>query len=74
MAGVPVTVKVNVDQRGHATTNGLRIQRDLVADADSPVVEPATPARWIIGRTNTPAFSLRWFTRNSLHGHTRNPS
>jgi amidase len=27
----------------------------------------------IIGRTNTPAFSLRHFTRNSLHGCTRNP-
>ena len=27
----------------------------------------------IIGRTNTPAFSLRWFTRNTLHGHTLNP-
>ena len=27
----------------------------------------------IIGRTNTPAFSLRWFTRNQLHGHTLNP-
>ncbi|MCP4470498.1 MAG: amidase, partial [Gammaproteobacteria bacterium] len=27
----------------------------------------------IVGRTNTPAFSMRWFTRNSLHGHTLNP-
>jgi amidase len=27
----------------------------------------------VLGRTNTPAFSLRWFTRNGLHGHTRNP-
>jgi amidase len=27
----------------------------------------------IVGRTNTPAFSLRWFTRNQLHGHTLNP-
>jgi amidase len=27
----------------------------------------------IVGRTNTPAFSLRWFTRNSLHGRTKNP-
>ena len=27
LAGVPVTVKVNIDQAGFATTNGLRIQR-----------------------------------------------
>lgn len=74
LAGVPVTTKVNVDQRGHATTNGLRIQKDLVAEADNPVVSNLRKAgAVIIGRTNTPAFSLHWFTRNSLHGHTRNP-
>ena len=74
LAGVPVTVKVNVDQAGHATTNGLRLQRDLVANVDSPVVANLKQAgAVIIGRTNTPAFSLRHFTRNSLHGHTRNP-
>jgi len=74
LAGVPVTVKVNVDQTGYATTNRLRIQRDLVAKQDNPVVANLTSAGAIIvGRTNTPAFSLRWFTRNGLHGHTRNP-
>jgi amidase len=74
LAGVPVTIKVNVDQQGFATTNGLRIQKDLVATEDNPVVANMKKAgAVIIGRTNTPAFSLRWFTRNSLHGHTRNP-
>lgn len=74
LAGVPVTVKVNVDQKGFATTNGLRIQKDLVADQDSPVVANLRKAgAVIIGRTNTPAFSLHWFCRNSLHGHTKNP-
>jgi len=74
LAGVPVTVKVNVDQTGHATTNGLRLQKDLIAAKDSPVVANLRKAgAVIVGRTNTPAFSLRWFTRNSLHGHTRNP-
>jgi amidase len=74
LAGVPVTIKVNVDQQGFATTNGLRLQKDLVATEDNPVVANLRRAgAVIIGRTNTPAFSLRWFTRNSLHGHTRNP-
>src|SRR5262249_56503085 len=27
----------------------------------------------IVGRTNTPAFSWRWFTDNDLHGATLNP-
>lgn len=74
LAGVPVTIKVNVDQAGFANTNGLRIQKDLIAETDSPVISSLRKAgAIIIGRTNTPAFSLRWFTRNSLHGHTLNP-
>lgn len=74
MAGVPVTVKVNTDQAGFATTNGLRLQKDLIAEHDSPVVSNFRKSGAIIvGRTNTPAFSLRWFCRNSLHGHTLNP-
>ena len=74
MAGVPVTVKVNIDQAGQATTNGLRLQSGLIADEDNPVVSNLRRAgAVIVGRTNTPAFSLRWFTRNALHGQTMNP-
>lgn len=74
LAGVPVTVKVNVDQAGQATTNGLRLQAGLIAAEDSPVVANLRKAgAVIVGRTNTPAFSLRWFTRNGLHGATTNP-
>lgn len=74
LAGVPVTVKVNVDQAGYATTNGVTLQKDLIAQFNSPVVENLRKAGAIIlGRTNTPAFSFRWFTSNQLHGSTRNP-
>lgn len=74
LAGVPVTVKVNVDQAGYATTNGVTLQRDLIAQSNSPVVDNLRKAGAIIlGRTNTPAFSYRWFTSNLLHGSTRNP-
>ncbi len=74
LCGVPVTIKVNVDQAGHATTNGLRMQADLIATRDNPVVANLRAAgAVIVGRTNTPAFSLRWFTDNSLHGQTLNP-
>lgn len=74
LCGVPVTIKVNVDQRCHATTNGLTLQEKLVANEDSPVVANMRNAgAVIVGRTNTPAFSLRWFTRNNLHGQTLNP-
>jgi amidase len=49
-------------------------QRDLFAETDSPVVSNIKRAGGIIvGRTNTPAFSMRWFTDNALHGQTLNP-
>lgn len=74
LAGVPITIKVNVDQVGYATTNGLASQAGLVADQDSPVVSNLRKAgAVVIGRTNTPAYSLRWFTKNDLHGQTLNP-
>ncbi len=74
LCGVPITIKVNVDQKGHATTNGSKQMADLVAEHDSPVVANLRRAGAIIvGRTNTPAFSLRWFTKNDLHGQTLNP-
>ncbi len=72
--GVPVTIKENVDQAGFATTSGVAAFKDLIAATDSPPV-----ASWkragaiVIGRTNTPSFSLRWDTDNGLRGRTFNP-
>ena len=72
--GVPVTIKINVDYAGRATTNGVVAFKDRIAQADSPPV-----ANWrkagaiIIGRTNVPPFSARFFTDNALYGRTLNP-
>ena len=72
--GVPVTIKENIDQAEQATANGVVAFKDLIAKVDSPPV-----ANWkragavIVGRTNTPAFSLRWHTDNELRGRTYNP-
>ncbi len=72
--GVPVTIKENVDQIGQATTNGIPAFAEVTADTDSPVVANLRKAGAIvIGRTNTPEFSLRWFTDNPLRGMTHNP-
>jgi amidase len=74
LAGVPVTIKANIDQEGFATTNGLKLQRDVIARANSPVVDNLRKAGAVIlGRTNCPAFSYRWFTTNLIHGDTKNP-
>ena len=72
--GVPVTIKENVDQEGCATVNGVAAYKDVIARGDHPVV-----ANWkkagavIIGRTNTPAFSMRLDTVNDFRGRTYSP-
>ena len=72
--GIPVTVKVNVDLDGAKNTNGLTVLKDQLCDADSPVVANLKASgAVIIGQTNTPEMSLRWFTSNPLHGTTYNP-
>lgn len=72
--GVPVTIKINSDQTGHATTNGVTAFKDATADRDGPHVANWRKAGAVfVGRTNTPAFSIRWFTDNDLHGRTLNP-
>ncbi len=74
LGGVPVTVKVNIDQEGFATTNGLKLQRDAIAKSNNPVIDNLRKSGAVIlGRTNCPAFSYRWFTSNLIHGDTRNP-
>lgn len=72
--GVPVTIKINVDVQGEATTDGTEAFKDNIASSDSPLVQSMREAGAIIvGRSNAPAFSLRWFSDNSFHGRTLNP-
>ncbi len=72
--GVPVTIKINVDQTGHATSNGVAAYKDIIASDDAPVVRNLRAAgAVIIGRTNTPEFSFRADTDNPLFGRTHNP-
>ena len=72
--GVPITIKVDVDQEGETTTNGLPGLANLRATTDSPVVRNLRRAGAIVvGRTNTPEFSLRLTTVSPLHGRTFNP-
>lgn len=72
--GVPVSIKINSDQAGYATTQGVVAFKDAVADEDSPHVASLRRAGAVImGRSNSPAFAYRWFTNNDLHGRTLNP-
>ncbi|EUB99403.1 Amidase [Rhizobium sp. CF080] len=72
--GVPMTVKVNVDYQGRATTNGVVANKHHRAESDSSTVAALRAGGLpIFGRTNTPAYSMRAFTSNDLHGATLNP-
>jgi Asp-tRNA(Asn)/Glu-tRNA(Gln) amidotransferase A subunit family amidase len=72
--GVPVTTKVNTDQKGYPTDNGVVAFKDMIATEDAPVIANLRRAgAVIIGRTNAPAFSMRAFSDNDLHGTTYNP-
>jgi amidase len=72
--GVPVTIKINNDQKGWATSNGVAAFAETVAKEDSPSVANLRKAGAIIvGRTNSPEFAWRWFTDNDLYGETINP-
>ena len=72
--GVPITIKENIDQKGVSNPNGVPALEALIAPEDAPVVANLKKAGAIVvGRTNTPEFSLRWFTENPLRGLTHNP-
>jgi amidase len=72
--GVPVSIKVNSDQAGYATTHGVAAFGDASAEEDSPQVASLRRAGAVlVGRSNSPAFAYRWFTNNDLHGRTLNP-
>ena len=72
--GVPVTVKINVDQKGYATSNGVSALKNVIASKNAPIVDHLINAGAIfVGRTNTPEFSFRADTENPLYGRTHNP-
>lgn len=74
LAGVPVTIKDNVDVEGQSTPNGVAALDDVIAPDDAPLVSNLRAAGAVVlGRTNTPEFSWRWHTDNPLFGPTRNP-
>jgi amidase len=73
LAGVPFTIKENIDVAGSATTNGVPALRNAIAVRDAPIVKRLRDAGAIpLGRTNLPDLSLRFHTRSQLYGDTVN--
>ena len=74
LAGVPFTVKENIDVAGSATTWGVAALVGQISAADAPVVARLREAGAIpLARTNLPDFAFRWHTESGRAGHTVNP-
>ena len=74
LAGVPFTIKENVDVKGSATTWGVKALAEQIASADAPIVARLREAGGIpLARTNLPDFAFRWDTASGRAGRTRNP-
>ena len=72
--GLPVAIKINSDQAGYATSNGVVALKHEIATEDSAHVAIMRRAGAVfLGRSNSPAFSYRWFATNDLYGRTLNP-
>ncbi|WP_433557122.1 amidase [Pseudonocardia xinjiangensis] len=75
LAGVPFTVKENIDIAGHPTTHGIPHFRHLVAARDAPPVGRLRAAgAVVVGHTNMPDLTIGGNnTVSQLFGETRNP-
>jgi amidase len=72
--GVPMTIKDSLDTAGVVTTYGTRGRSNAVPSTDATVVARLKGSGAILmGKTNTPEFTLSYETSNSLFGATNNP-
>lgn len=74
LAGAVATSKTNTDHAPWPNDNGVKSLRDNPSNGTAACIAGMESAGLVfVGRTNTPAFSLRFHTGNELHGETWNP-
>ncbi|MGP4027435.1 amidase [Actinomadura sp. 3N407] len=72
--GIPVSTKINTPQRSQLLTQGVSALANVTAGQDDASVAALRRAGSVfLGRSNAPAFSVRWFSTNDPHGRTLNP-
>lgn len=74
LAGVPVTIKDNIESRGHVMSEGVVALAHHVCRDDAPLVTRLRRNGAVItGRTNCPPHCWQLFSTNELYGATINP-
>ncbi|MEX2489867.1 MAG: amidase [Pseudomonadales bacterium] len=72
--GIPMTIKDSLDTKNVVTTWGTLGRADFVPGVDATCVGRLRDAGAILmGKTNTPEFTLSFQTDNLVYGETRNP-
>jgi Asp-tRNA(Asn)/Glu-tRNA(Gln) amidotransferase A subunit family amidase len=72
--GVPMTIKDSFDTAGVVSTGGTLGRKEHIPAQDATVVARLRAAGAILlGKTNTPEFTLSFVTSNLIYGATRNP-
>ena len=74
LAGIPLTIKSNIDVAGWPCTAGSLLRKDNVPVADAVVVSRLEGAGAVLlGNTNTPEYLMSYETDNRITGKTSNP-
>jgi aspartyl-tRNA(Asn)/glutamyl-tRNA(Gln) amidotransferase subunit A len=74
LAGLPLGVKDLEDSAGMVTSYGSIPFKDNLVERDSiQVARLKAAGAIVVGKTNVPEFGFTGFTKNRLHGITRNP-
>lgn len=74
LAGAVMTTKINTDHVPYPTDNGIRsLANHRAVETHSCITSLVNEGMVMVGRTNSPAFAMRFHTANDLHGETLNP-
>ena len=72
--GVPYTIKDSINVLGYRTSSGSLLTSETASTRHSPISDRLVKAGGImLGKTNTPEFTLWWETDNKVYGRTNNP-
>ena len=72
--GIPITLKDSLDTAGMVSTWGTTGRAGFTPETDATVVARLRAAGAIVlGKTNTPEFTLAGITDNDVYGRTNNP-